>query len=278
MTTTFLFVPAHEPRKVASALRSASDAVILDLEDGVPADRKADARAAVVAQFETMADQATPDVWVRVNTSVDLFEEDVSAVPWSRVAGAVLPKTELTDRVRAIEAAGAGRILLMIESAAGLEKLGAVVAAASRVERLAIGTWDLMLDLGILAVDDPDACDLIWQVRGELVLRSRQLGLLPPVDGIYQRLDDEAGLRAVCTRAARLGFGGKLLVHPRQVPVVRSVFTIADDRLALAREIVEAYEQALTAGRGAVQVRGLMVDAPVVERAHALLRAAGARR
>jgi citrate lyase beta subunit len=266
---TFLFVPAHDERKVANALEARSDAVVLDLEDSVPDDRKAAARAAV--RDRVAGADIGSIAWVRVNAVGPSFHDDVTSIDWSRVAGAVLPKAEDPSAVAALERAGAMRILLLIESATGLEALPSLVRASHRVARLAIGTWDLALDLGLLAIDDPDDSELIWQIRGEIVVRSRALGLKAPLDGIYAAIADDDGLRAVCTRAFRLGYGGKLLVHPRQVSIARSIFEPDSDALQRATETISAYDNAAATGRGAIRVRGRLVDRPMVDRARALV-------
>ena len=149
---------------------------------------------------------------------------------------------------------------------------------SQRVARAAIGTWDLALDLGLVGVDDPDDSELIWQIRGDLVVRSRALGLQPPLDGIYAAVDDDDGLAAVCMRSFRLGYGGKLLIHPRQIPIARSVFEPENDAVQLANETIAAYEHAAATGRGAVRVRGRLVDRPMVERARALAARSAGRR
>lgn len=265
---TFLFVPAHDGQKVDKAFEAGSDAIILDLEDSVPDDQKAIARAAV-RDRSTSTDAGTA-IWVRVNGAGECFEEDLHSLDWSRLAGAVLPKAELPSAVAAVERAGALRILLLIESAVGLKALPALARESERVARVAIGTWDLALDLSLVGIDDPDDSELIWQIRGELVVLSRALGLQPPIDGIYAAIDDDDGLASECTRAFRLGYGGKLLIHPRQLPIARSVFEPNPDALRLANETIAAYEQAVVTGRGAVRVRGRLVDRPMVERARAL--------
>jgi citrate lyase subunit beta/citryl-CoA lyase len=136
---------------------------------------------------------------------------------------------------------------------------------------------DLSLDLGLLAVEDVDDSELIWHIRTKLVLDSRAAGLQAPIDGVFVRLDDEAGLRRICERVHRLGYSGKLLIHPKQIAVANSVFKPNEQEIDLAREIVEAYEAAEREGRGAIQVRGKMVDRPVVERAKSRLERWGGR-
>lgn len=265
---TFLFVPGHDDRKVDKAFEAGSDAVILDLEDSVPIDQKAAARAAVSKRLaRTGSDTA---IWARVNSAADDFEDDVHALDWSRVAGVVLPKVERPSALAALERAGARQFLMLIESAAGLDALPSLASTTQLLTRAAIGTWDLALDLGLMGIDDPDESELIWHVRRELVVRCRAANLPPPIDGIYAAIDDDEGLAAVCRRSFRLGYGGKLLIHPRQVPIARSVFKPDADALHLADETIAAYEEAAANGHGAIRVRGRMVDRPMVERARAL--------
>ena len=268
---TFLFAPAHEPRKTAKALASSSPAVILDLEDAVPGDQKAAARDAAARILAEPLSADGPAVWVRINGTDPDFERDLAAIDWSRAAGVVLPKVEDPERVIQAERAGARSVLALIESAAGLGAVERVATQATRVSRLAIGTYDLALDLRLWAIDDPDDSELIWQLRGELVVQSRRFGLPPPIDGICARLSDNAAFERVCRRAAAMGYGGKLLIHPSQIETARSVFTPDPAALASARRLLDAYAAATAEGRGAARFDGRLIDRPMVERARALL-------
>lgn len=273
--TTFLFTPAHDARKVSGALASSADAVILDLEDSVPPAQKAEARAAIAALVASHPADPSTEIWVRVNAAGPDFDADVSELPVSLLAGVVLPKAEDPARIEALAAAGAKRVLLLVESAAGLHDLERLARASPIVERVAIGTFDLALDLRLLAVDDPDQSELMWHIRSQIVIESRRLGLGPPVDGVYGRPSDEEGLRTACARAHRMGFAAKLLIHPKQIAVTRAEFGIAPNDLAEAKRIVAAYGQALASGIGAITVNGRLVDRPVFERARVLLDLAG---
>jgi citrate lyase subunit beta/citryl-CoA lyase len=274
MSITYLFVPGSEERKVRKALASDADAVILDLEDAVPAAEKDAARAKVAAVIDALPAGIGREIWVRVNGAAPEFDADVDGIDWSRISGAFLPKAEHPHHLERLARAGVRSIVPLIESARGLNVLADLVHACNHVARLAIGTWDLALDLGLVAIDDPDDSELIWQIRGQLVVESRALGLTSPVDGVCAALHDDDRLRRVCTRVRQLGFGGKLLIHPDQVAVARDVFGVDLDRLAFAREVVAAYEAAQAEGRGAIQVRGRMIDRVMVDRALALLKAA----
>lgn len=270
LPVTYLFVPATEERKVAKAMQSGADAVILDLEDSIADGMKENARRHLGQYVRTTPiAPAGPEVWVRVNGTTLDFPADIKAIRWESVWGAVLPKAERPENVRALMDAGAKRVLPIIESAAGFNALGKLVEVGG-VERFAIGTWDLAIDLGILAVR-PDESELIWQLRGEIVLASRQLALPPPVDGVHVQFDDDEGLRSLSERTHRMGFGAKLLIHPRQIPIVRAVFRPDDQTLQHARDVVRVYDEAVREGRGAVQLNGEMIDRPIVERARALL-------
>jgi citrate lyase beta subunit len=268
---TYLFVPATEDRKVAKAMQSDADAVILDLEDSIADDMKDSARDHLADYLRGYEPASTgPQIWVRVNSPERLFTADVNAIPWDKVHGAVLPKAESAESVNALTGAGAKRVLPIIESAAGFTALARLVEAGN-VERFAIGTWDLAIDLGIVAIR-PDDSELIWQLRGDLVLASRQLNLPPPIDGVYAQFDDDEGLRNLSERSHRMGYTAKLLIHPRQIPVVNSVLRPDDRVLEHARAVIRIYEDAIRAGRGAIQLNGEMIDRPVVERARAILR------
>jgi citrate lyase beta subunit len=267
---TYLFVPATEDRKVAKAMQSEADAVILDLEDSIADDMKDSARDHLAGYLRASQPAARPQVWVRVNSNEPIFTADVKAIPWDKVYGAVLPKAENAKSIHRLRGAGVKRVLPIVESANGFSALARLVEAGN-VERFAIGTWDLAIDIGIVAVR-PDDSELIWQLRGDLVLASRQLDLPPPVDGVHAQFDDDEGLRTLSERAHRMGFTAKLLIHPRQIPIVNAVLRPDDRVLEHARAVVHIYEDAIRAGRGAVQLNGEMVDRPVVERARALLR------
>lgn len=276
MPLTYLFAPAHESRKVTHAIASGSDAVILDLEDSVPDDQKDTARRMVREWIGTAPQPGEKEIWVRVNAGGSALAADIAAIDWSKVTGAVVPKSERPEPLEHLRAAGARRLLPLIESIAGLDGL-ARLAGAGGIERVAIGTWDLMLDLRLLTVADPDESELIWRLRGDLAIASRRLGLRPPVDGVYARLDDEAGLRSACERALRFGYAGKLLIHPRQIGIAQSVFAAREEDLKWAREVIAAFQRANVEGLGAIRLKDQMHDAPMLERARAILKGEASR-
>ena len=136
-------------------------------------------------------------------------------------------------------------------------------ARAEGVERLLFGSIDLQLDLGI----EGDGDELL-AFRSEVVLASRLAGIAAPVDGVCTAIDDAAALDADTRRARKLGFAGKLCIHPRQVAVVHAAFAPSADEIAWAKRVVAAIDASKS---GAVAVDGKMVDRPVLLRAQTIL-------
>jgi citrate lyase subunit beta/citryl-CoA lyase len=126
---------------------------------------------------------------------------------------------------------------------------------------------DFQLDVGIQG----DTDELLY-FRSQLVLVSRLAGIAPPVDGINTEIDDPERLRARTLRARRLGFGGKLCIHPKQIAHVNACFRPTEEEILWAKGVLEA---AAAAGGGAVAAQGQMVDRPVILRAEQIMREAG---
>lgn len=266
---TLMFVPAHDARKTAKAQTSDADAIILDLEDAVPEQTKGEAREAAARIVRDRA-AAGPQIWVRINSAqTPHYDDDLRAIDWSR-AGLLVPKAEDPDAVWAFAKLPLSGLILTLETAVGCARVAEIVAASPMQPRLALGTWDLALDLG-LSIDDPDESELVWHVRAQTVLASGALGLPAPIDGVYGRIDDDAGFTAMASRAQRLGFGGKLLVHPRQVPLAAKIFGRDDEQLRAAQALIAAYESAAQAGTGAIRHEGQMIDRVHVEKARRLV-------
>ena len=257
---SYLFVPGNRPDRFEKARGAGADAVILDLEDAVPVESKAEARAAVAAWLD-------PDrpAYVRVNgAATEWFEADLEAIARPGIAGVVLPKAETPDDIARVSARipeGAS-VLPLLETAPGVwEARG--LADTPRVERLAFGSIDFQLDTGI----DGEGEELLY-ARSRLVLASRVAGVLPPLDGVTAALDDPERLAADVDHARRLGFGGKLCIHPDQVEAINHGFAPSKTEVTWARRVLEASEGA---GAGAFRLRGEMVDRPVIERARGIL-------
>jgi citrate lyase subunit beta/citryl-CoA lyase len=177
--------------------------------------------------------------------------------------------TNLILDLAALAQAGATMILPLIESALGLWN-AAAIARASRVQRLVFGAIDFSFDAGIT-----EGHEQLLHARSQLVLVSRVAGIQAPVDGVTTTLDDLDSVRSDAMRARALGFGGKLCIHPKQVPVTNQAFAPSEAELAWASGVVAA----ASASQGAaVALDGKMIDRPVILVAQQMLDEAAARR
>jgi citrate lyase subunit beta / citryl-CoA lyase len=257
---SYLFVPGNRPDRFAKACAAGADAVVLDLEDSVAAGDKSKAREAVAAWLT-----GAQPVLVRVNTSEsEWFRDDLSLGRKPGIAGVLLPKAERVEEIRLVaENFGAAvPILPQIETARGFRNAPALTGAKP-VQRLLFGSIDFQLDLGMAAEEE----ELLY-FRSLIVLESRLAGILSPVDGVTTDINSPERVRADTLRARRLGFGAKMCIHPKQVPVVNECFTPSAEEEAWARRVVEAS----AAARGAAtSVDGKMVDRPVLARAEVIL-------
>lgn len=265
---TALFVPASRPERIPKALAAAADAVIVDLEDAVEHLAKASAREALCDFLGT-----NPGVrlWVRINdASTSWHDDDLKACRGKPgVAGVLLPKAESLAQVRHVVQAGL-RVIPILETAQGILNAGEV-AGTLGVERLAFGSLDYALDMG-LTPDTPGAATVLDQARVQVLLHSRAAGLPPALDGVFPGVQDQAGLAQAASRAQQMGFGGMLCIHPTQVPVIHAAFVPAAQELAWARRVIATHRDT---SAGTFMLDGKMVDAPVIARARLVLARAG---
>jgi citrate lyase subunit beta / citryl-CoA lyase len=246
---SYLFVPGNRPDRFAKAYASGADAVIIDLEDAVPPAEREAARARVASWL-------SPDhpVLIRI-TGVN----DFPLCERPGVAGVVLPKAERIEDLAAIPHT---HLFPIIETARGFWN-ASDLAHAPHVGRLMFGHIDFQLDLGIQG----DGEELLY-FRSQLVLVSRIAGLPSPVDGITTAFNSPGPVRADTQRARRLGFGGKLCIHPSQVPIVNECFGPTPEEIAWAKRVVEA---TVNTNGEAISLDGEMIDRPVLARAQAIL-------
>jgi citrate lyase subunit beta / citryl-CoA lyase len=258
---SLLFVPGDRPDRFVTAESAGADAVVIDLEDAVAPAGKAAARAHALAWLK-----AGHAAVVRINAiGTAEHEEDVAAVLSQRCA-VMVPKAEDAAELSALASRlnSGSRIIPLLETARGLLRAEQVCAVPG-VVRVAFGHLDLAAELGVNPADER----ALLQARAGIVLASAAAGLAGPVDGITTRLRDKDTLRADALAAARLGFTGKLCIHPAQIGPAHEVFSPASADIEAARRIVGAGD-----GRPASAVDGEMVDAPVVTRARRLLERA----
>lgn len=257
---TWLFVPGDRPERFDKAVAARPDVVVIDLEDGVGAEQKQAARRAAVrwlAETDTLAA-------VRINSAgpdLDADLRSLGGVP--RMV--MVPKAEQPDvLVETLEGLGEDSLVVaLIETARGVLNASAI-AAAPGVVRLAFGGFDLGAQLGV----DPAHAPAMAASRGALVLASAAAGLAAPVDAISGGLRDLPEVTRDAREARALGFGGKLCIHPAQVPVAARAFQPSVEEVEWAQRIIRSQGSAVGV------VRGELVDKPVLLRARRLLQEA----
>ena len=263
-----LFVPGTRADRYDKALAAGASAVIIDLEDAVaPADK--DSARSTLATWLPM--HTSPRVVLRINSlDTSWFDADLALCCLPGVAAVMVPKAERADTLATVLAAGAPALLPLVESAAGLANLDAI-ARTPGVWRLAFGSIDLQVDLGLKDATE----DELLPFRLQLVLASRLAGIAAPLDGVSTAIDNAERLAVDVCRARRLGFGGKLCIHPKQVAAVNAGMAPSAAELAWAQRVLAAAAAVGgAAGVGAIAVDGKMVDKPVLLRAQAILREA----
>jgi len=274
---SLLFVPANNRRFLEKVHTRGADAVIVDLEDSVPAGEKRSARdhlAVAVAQVT----QSGADMLVRINQPLRLAVRDLEAAIIPGVRALVVPKVEsgaalqaLADVITDLELerklpVGGIAMIAQIESPNALPRLDEI-AAISRVIGMSLGTEDLCAEMGM----EPNADTLLMPSQAVVFAACRN-GVIPYgfVDSISDYSDPER-FAATIERARRLGFRGALAVHPKQVVVMNAGFMPSEKQVQEAKEIVESFQAHEKKGEAVFSLNGKMIDKPVVERAVRLL-------
>jgi len=263
-----LFCPADRPERYAKAF-AAADGVILDLEDGVGADGKDAARAALVAALASGAVDLTR-VIVRVNaTGTPEHAADLTALRETGCRLIMLPKTETRAQVDGLD--GDWRVVALCETALGVVN-AAEIAAASNVIAVMWGAEDLIASMGGRTSRFPDGRyrDVALHARSAVLLAASAYGR-PAIDAVYVNIPDLDGLAAEAEDAAASGFALKACIHPSQVAVVAAAFRADEAQVTWARRVIAAARDAGARDKGAIKVDGQMVDAPLIRQAEAIL-------
>lgn len=261
-----LFVPGDRAERFNKALSSGADYVIIDLEDAVEEARKGLARDNIHL-FAQMHPQH--HFLVRINApdkpQHELDLQLCESCP--NIVGIVLPKTETREQITHVARAGKA-VWAIIESARGLANI-ARLAQSPGIARMCLGTVDLSLDLRI--GDGPAARMILDQARYSLLVHSKANLLRAPLDGVFVALDDQNGLKRAALRSMEMGFDGMLCLHPKQVTTIHEAWKPTEEAVVWARKVIHAASKVES---GAFKLDGYMIDAPVLARAHDVLRLA----
>lgn len=281
---SWMFVPGHRQRMIDKALGLDADALMLDIEDGVAPAEKDQARRLIGEALARERQPREPLRFVRVNAiGHRRMEDDLAAVLRPGLDGLVLPKVESPAEVAAVEsrvaaheaACGARlRLLVAIESPAGLLAAPAIASCSERVAGLMFGAEDFGRELGLPASRQGEAQDLLY-ARSALVVAAAS-ARVQAVDGVWVDLRDPEGLERFALQSRRLGFTGMSSIHPSQVAPINAAFRPGAEEIDHARKVIAAYEEAAARGDGSVAFGGQLIDRPIIERARRTLELARA--
>lgn len=267
---SMLFVPPADGSKVAHAAQSAADAIILDWEDGTAAGDKTTARRETLDYL--IARPVDKPVWVRLNPpEAAPFSEDVDALQRSLPDGLVLPKCgsvsavlDILPFLNRLDPEQNCRLMPLVECAAGLLAAVEIARSSPRIVAMGFGAEDFSVDLDLLP--GPEEIELLF-ARSAIVTASRAAGI-EPIDSPSVDYKDSAAVGISARRARRLGFSGKMAIHPVQITTLNEAFTPSSAEVERARALLAAFESQTN---GATGFSGRMVDEAVARRARRLL-------
>jgi citrate lyase subunit beta/citryl-CoA lyase len=263
---SFLFVPATRPERIAKALDSGADAVIVDLEDAVAPERKQEARTLVADVWPSL--QGHERLCIRINGlgSSD-YALDTALCARLKPAAVVVPKAESALALQSlfVHLDQSVALIPLIETARGWLD-AQLIAQAAGVVRLAFGTLDFQVDMGMQC--DSEESELA-AVRLALTAVSRINGLASPIDGVTVALGDDERTKADTVRGRRFGFGAKFCIHPNQVGPVHEGFRPSAAELSWAKRVMDTVA---SEGSDAIKLDGRMIDRPMIELAKSHLR------
>ncbi len=279
-----LYTPGDDLHKIRKASALGVDCVCLDMEDGVAANRKEQARQTIQTALKEL-DFGQSERLARINpVGSGLEGDDLRAALAGHPDGIVVPKVEHGDHLRWAAAeisayervqgwpAGEIALIAVVETALGIIYLPTIVSADPCLQAVIFGAEDFAASIG--AVRTPAAWEVFY-ARSAVVTYTAAYGL-QAIDMVYLNFHDTSGLQEEARTGAAMGFSGKKIIHPNQIQPVQQAFTPSDDAIAAALRLVEAFQEHQQSGRGAFALDEKMVDAPFIKAAAQVLARARA--
>jgi citrate lyase subunit beta/citryl-CoA lyase len=282
---SWMFVPGHRQKMIDKALGLNTDAIMLDIEDGVAPNEKDTARQLIGEALGRSKTPGSPARFVRINAIGHArMDADLDAVVRPGLEGLVLPKVETAADVKKVDAiltqrerglkmgSGSVKFLVAIESPGGLLNAPAIAACSPRVCGLIFGAEDYGREVGLPTFREGEARDLL-HARSAVVIAAAAAHV-QTVDGVWVDLRDADGLLAFARQSRRLGFSGMSLIHPSQIDPINQTFSPTAEEIDYAQEVVQAFAEANARGEGSIAFGGQLIDRPIVERARRTLEMA----
>jgi citrate lyase subunit beta / citryl-CoA lyase len=282
---SWMFVPGDRQRMIDKALALNVDAIMMDIEDGVAAMEKENARRQIAYSLDIVAERLatdpsyrTPARFVRTNAvGTSRMIEDFKAAVRPGLEGLVIPKVDTIEQIRIVEDelgraevaqhmhGGTVKLLIAIESPIGLFNAFAIATSSPRIMGLLFGAEDFTREMNLPVRREAEAVDLIY-ARSHIATVCAAAHI-QAVDGVWVDLNDPAGCKRFARQARLLGMSAISIIHPSQIEIANAAFTPAKEDIAYAREVLKAFDEARARGAGAVAFRGQLLDFPIVDRA-----------
>ena len=282
---TMMFVPGANAAMLRDATIYGADSVMFDLEDSVSLKEKDTARLLVHFALKTF-DYSNVETVVRINGLDTVGAQDVEAVVIAGANVIRLPKTETAQDIVDVEAViaaveekygiplGTTKMMAAIESAEGVLNAREIAKASDRLIGIALGAEDYVTNMKTKRY--PDGQELFF--ARSMILHAARAAGIAAIDTVYSDVNNEEGFKAEVERIKQLGFDGKSVINPRQIPIVNSIYAPTEKEIENAKQVIWAIQEAEAKKSGVIALNGKMIDKPIVERAQrviALAKAAG---
>ena len=280
---TMMFVPGANAALLRDAPLYGADSVMFDLEDAVSLNEKDSARTLVHFALKTF-DYSAIETVVRINGLDTVGALDIEAMVLAGVNVIRLPKTETAQDIIDVAAVitqveeendlpvGTTKMMAAIESAEGVLNARDIATASDRLIGIALGAEDYVTNMKTRRY--PDGQELLF--ARSMILHAARAAGIAAIDTVFSDINDTDGFIAETTRIKQLGFDGKSVINPRQIPLVNGIYAPSKAEIQQAKEVIWAIREAESKGSGVISLNGKMVDKPIVERAERVIALAKA--
>ncbi|MGL4704911.1 MAG: citrate (pro-3S)-lyase subunit beta [Enterococcus faecalis] len=275
---TMMFVPGANAAMLRDAPLYGADSIMFDLEDAVSLKEKDSARVLVHSALKTF-DYGNIEIVVRINALDAGGAEDIEAMVLAGVDVIRLPKTETAQDIIDVEAViteveqqndipvGTTKMMAAIESAEGVLNAPAIAKSSTRLIGIALGAEDYVTNMKTRR--HPDGQELFF--ARSMILHAARAAGIAAIDTVYSDVDNTKGFEAEVRLIKQLGFDGKSVINPRQIPLVNTIYAPTEKEIQNAKEVIWGIREAEAKGSGVISVNGKMVDKPIVERAERVI-------
>ncbi|ROX80247.1 citrate (pro-3S)-lyase subunit beta [Enterococcus durans] len=280
---TMMFVPGANAAMLRDAPLYGADSIMFDLEDAVSLKEKDAARTLVHFALKTF-DYSAVETVVRINGLDTVGKQDIEAVVLAGVNVIRLPKTETAQDIIDVDEAitlveesnqipnGTTKMMAAIESAEGVLNAREIAQASTRLIGIALGAEDYVTNMKTKRY--PDGQELFF--ARNMILHAARAAGIAAIDTVYSDVDNVEGLQAETNLIKQLGFDGKSVINPRQIPLVNAIYAPTEKEIQHAKEVIWAINEAEAKGSGVISLNGKMIDKPIVERAQRVIALAKA--